>query len=43
MEAINWEGSKSISESSGLNIVISPLIYVGLEVRQTAKATSLPI
>ncbi len=39
MEAINWEAVQAISETLGLIIVISSLIYVGLEVRQNAKAT----
>ncbi|HIE84691.1 MAG TPA: hypothetical protein EYQ00_12995, partial [Dehalococcoidia bacterium] len=39
MEPINWEAVQAISETLGLIIVISSLIYVGLEVRQNAKAT----
>ena len=39
MEPINWEAVQAISETLGLIIVVSSLIYVGLEVRQNAKAT----
>jgi hypothetical protein len=39
MEPINWEAVQAISESLGLIIVVSSLIYVGLQVRQNAKAT----
>jgi hypothetical protein len=39
MEPINWEAVQAISESLGLIIVVSSLIYVGSEVRQNAKAT----
>ena len=39
MEPINWEAVQAISETLGLIIVVSSLIYVGLEVRLNAKAT----
>ena len=38
METINWEAIQAISETLGLIIVISSLIYVGREVGQNAKA-----
>jgi hypothetical protein len=39
MTPINWEAVQAVSETLGLIIVVSSLIYVGLEVRQNAKAT----
>jgi hypothetical protein len=39
VETINWEAVQAISETLGLLIVVGSLIYVGLEVRQNAKAT----
>ena len=39
METVNWEAVQAISETLGLIIVVSSLIYVGLEVRQNANAT----
>jgi hypothetical protein len=38
VETINWEAVQAISETLGLIIVVSSLIYVGSEVRQNAKA-----
>ena len=39
MTPINWEAVQAVSETLGLIIVVSSLNYVGLEVRQNAKAT----
>ena len=39
MEAINWQALQAISETLGLIVVVGSLVFVGFEVRQSAKAT----
>ena len=39
METINWEAVSAISEALGLVVVVSSLIFVGFQIRQSAHAT----
>ena len=39
MEAINWQAVHAISASLGSILVIGSLIFLGLEIRNSAKVT----
>ena len=39
VETFNWHALQAISETLGLIVVVGSLVFVGFEVRQSAKAT----
>jgi hypothetical protein len=41
MEAINWEAVSALSEALGVLVVVGSLIFVGFQMRQTAKAINV--
>ena len=41
METINWEAVQALSEALGVIAVVASLIFVGFQMRQTAKAINV--